>query len=60
MTVFSDDWGMCCDEEMARECARDYSQRKRQEKLETKKFIQGCLTGGFVTVGIIVLAFLLK
>ena len=49
MTVWSDDYGMCCGETEARQNAREYSRQRRQEQREFDLTIR-CL---FIGAGII-------
>lgn len=53
MTMFTDDYGMCCNEKMARECAKEYYQREREERFRVKRFIQGCLAGGLIVLSLL-------
>ena len=45
MTVWSDDYGMCCDEAQARVCVREYNQRKRAEEEKGTAFLKGIVIG---------------
>ena len=55
MTVWSDDYGMCCGETEARQNAREYSRQRRQEQREFDLRIR-CLFIGAGIIGGVVLS----